>query len=156
MQAFSNPALFETLKVSRHNVVKILNAYSAEQLRTIPTGFGNNLLWNAGHMLVSQQALCYTLSDLPTHIPEAYISLFRKGSSPKEWKDEVDVGELKDLLISTIASLAKDYAAGIFQTYKPYASSFGVALKNVDDAIVFDHVHEGLHFGAMMALQKVL
>ncbi len=156
MQAFSDPAFFETLKVTRKNAVNILEAYPEEQLTAIPTGFGNNLLWNAGHMLVSQQSLCYSLSGLPLRIPEGYVPLFRKGSSPKEWNGTVDIGELKALLISTIPALMRDYAEGAFKTYKPYTSSFGVALKNVDDAILFDHVHEGLHFGAMHALQKVL
>jgi hypothetical protein len=156
MRAFSDPAFFETLKVTRQNVVKLLNAYPEEQLRAIPTGFGNNLLWNAGHILVSQQFLCYAMSDLPLHIPESYAPLFRKGSSPREWKEAVDIGELKDLLVSTMAILAKDYADGIFKTYKPYTSSFGVALKNVEDALLFDHVHEGLHFGSMNALQRAL
>jgi hypothetical protein len=156
LRAFSDPPVFETLKVTRQNVVKILDAYPEERLLAIPDGFGNNLLWNAGHMLVSQQLLCYALSDLPLRIPEHYVPLFRKGSSPRDWTGRVDIGELKRLLVSTVAILEKDFADGAFKTYKPYVSSFGVALKDAEDALVFDHVHEGLHFGSMNALQKVL
>ncbi len=156
MPSFTDPAFFETLKVTRQNVVTLLNAYSSEQLKTIPKGFNNNILWHAGHLLVSQQLLCYAMSDLPLRIPETYLPLFKKGTSPREWKEIVDTEELKDLLISTLAMLTNDYANGIFKTFKPYTSSFGVALSKVEDAILFDHVHEGLHLGSMNALQKLI
>lgn len=156
MRTFSDPAFFETLKVTRQNVVTLLNAYTDDQLRVIPKGFNNNILWHAGHLLVSQQLLCYAMSDLPLHIPEGYLPLFKKGTSPKEWKESVDLEELKRLLISTVAMLAEDYSNRVFKTFKPYTSSFGVALKKVEDAILFDHVHEGLHFGSMNALQKFI
>ena len=108
------PRLFRNAESTRQNVVKILNAHTSEKLREIPPGFNNNILWNAGHLLVSQQLLCYAMSDLPLHVPGFYLPLFRKGTSPKEWREAVD------------------------------------------DAIIFDHVHEGLHFGLMNALQKFL
>jgi hypothetical protein len=43
-------------------VSKFLSGYNLDQLNTIPEGFNNNLIWNIGHIIVSQQLLVYKLS----------------------------------------------------------------------------------------------
>jgi hypothetical protein len=156
MTPFTHSAPFESLKAIRLNVVKILSDLPKERLLKIPQGFNNHLLWHAGHILVSQQSLCYALSGLPLPISSHLLPLFRKGSSPREWEGEVDIAEVRALLDSTIGQLEKDYAAGVFKAYKPYTTSFGVALNNVEDAILFDHVHEGTHFGLMLSMMKLV
>ena len=154
MMNFPDTAFYESLRVLRRNAVAILDRYSETQLTTIPDGINNHILWNVGHLLTSQQLLCYAMADLPLHIPAHYVPSFRKGSNPREWRERIDLGEMKGLLVSTIAELEKDYRQGLFKNYKPYQSSFGVSLASIEDAILFDHIHEGLHFGAIMTLQK--
>jgi hypothetical protein len=156
MKNFTSPAFYETLRVTRKNVVDILNKYSEEQLKFIPPGFSNNILWNAGHMLTAQQGLCYATSELPLHIPKQFLTNFRKGTSPANWEGILDLQEIKSLLVSTIADLEKDYNQGVFLKFNTYVTSFGVTLNSIEDAILFDHIHEGLHFMAIRALTKAL
>ena len=68
-------ATFKIWETSRNIYLKIIENYSLEQLNTIPEGMSNNLIWNMGHVIVSQQKLVYALSGLPMHISD---SLFEK------------------------------------------------------------------------------
>jgi hypothetical protein len=52
--------------------------------------------------------------------------------------------------------MEKDYAAGLFNEYKAYPTSFGVTLSEIEEAIMFNNVHEGMHLGYCIALRKVI
>ena len=64
--------------------------------------------------------------------------------------------QIKELALNTIDRLDRDYQEGIFRDYVPYKTSYGVELNNIDDAIIFNNIHEGLHLGYMMAMVKSL
>ena len=40
--------------------------------------------------------------------------------------------------------------------YTAYSTSFGIDLKNIQDAIIFNNMHESLHFGYAMAQKRAL
>ena len=61
-------ATFKIWETNRHIYKTFLENYSLEQLNKIPTGFSNNLIWNLGHIIVSQQGLVYRLSGLPINV----------------------------------------------------------------------------------------
>ena len=147
---------FDLLNITRNNMVKLLDSVSEEQLFVIPSGFKNNMIWNAGHALNAQQRLIYALAGVPLKVPDFFSALFTKGTSPADWKEKPDVKEIKSLLIDTEASLREDYRKGIFKSYKEYPTSYGFELKSIEDAIIFNNVHEGLHLGTMMALKKLV
>jgi hypothetical protein len=147
---------FDLLSITRNNIVKLMASISEEQLFTIPSGFKNNIIWNAGHALNSQQKLIYALAGVPLRIPESLSALFNKGTAPSEWKESPDPNEIKALLIDTAAYLKEDYQKGVFKSYKEYPTSYGFTLKNIEDAIAFNNVHESLHLGIMMALKKLV
>jgi len=52
--------------------------------------------------------------------------------------------------------LRTDYDAGIFVGYQSYLTSAGVQLESVEDAIVFNNYHEGIHLGYLLGLRKAL
>jgi hypothetical protein len=147
---------FDLLNITRNNMVKLLGSVSEEQLFVIPSGFKNNMIWNAGHALNSQQKLIYGLAGLNLKVPDSFSALFSKGTSPSEWKEKPDVLEVKSLLMDTAAYLREDYQHGVFKSYKEYPTSYGFELKSIDDAIIFNNVHESLHLGTIMALKKLV
>jgi hypothetical protein len=147
---------FDLLNITRNNMVRLLDSVSEEQLFLIPPGFKNNMIWNAGHALNSQQRLIYALAGVSLKVPESFSALFSKGTSPVDWKEKPDVKEIKSLLIDTEDSLREDYRKGIFKSYKEYPTSYGFELKSIEDAIIFNNVHESLHLGTMMALKKLV
>lgn len=147
---------FRVLAQTRVNVTNMIARFEPHQLNTIPEGFSNNLIWNAGHLLVTQQLLVYGLSDLPMRISEEWVERFRKGSRPDGAVGLDEIKTIREALLSLPEQTHTDLVKGQFssQPFKIYPTSFGVTLHNVQEAIAFNNVHEGLHLGAMMALAK--
>ncbi len=149
--------LFTILIQNRKMLYTILRKTRREDLFTIPVGFRNHLYWNIAHVVVTQQLITYGLSNLPLKVPKDWVARFSKGTVPLA--DPVPDGEismLEDLLFSTIEETKRDYEDGRFETYKAYTTSAGVTLGSVEEATAFNVYHEGLHLGALLALQKAL
>jgi DinB superfamily len=123
---------------------------------TIPDGFDNNVAWNLGHIIVTQQALHYRLSGLPTVTTREDIAMFKTGSSPADWAREPDMNRLRALLDETADRLEPDCEAGLFANFRPYTTSTGVDLGNFEEALAFNNFHEGLHLGAILALRNLV
>ncbi|MCB0550895.1 MAG: DinB family protein [Phaeodactylibacter sp.] len=147
---------FQILHTTRENILQLLNGLNSDQLNTIPPGFSNNVLWNAGHILATQQLLLYGLSGQDLLLPGDFIDRFRKGTHPKEVYEEEVIGFIKGKLRPTAQQAAMDYERGLFTAFKAYPTSYGIELKDIRQAIQFNNVHEGLHFGYMMSLRKNL
>ncbi len=50
----------------------------------------------------------------------------------------------------------KDYDSDFFSDYTPYTTSFGMDLKSIQDAIIFNNMHESLHYGYIMAQKRAI
>lgn len=147
---------FEITKTSRKIVSQFLDNYSLEQLNKIPNGFKNNLIWNIAHIVVTQQLLVYKFSGLPMLVSDELVQKYMKGTKPEFDATQADVDEIKTLLSDIINQTEEDYNNGIFKNYQEYPTSTGFVLRNVEDAMVFNNFHEGLHIGIMMSLRKLL
>ena len=146
---------FNILQVTRNNIKTIISKLNLKQLNTIPTGFNNSIAWQLGHVIATQQLLCYGLTSSNFTIKESLIDKYRKGSFPQEInQDELD--ELLNLLTVTSKKLALDYTNELFKTFSTYETSFGFTLNTIEEAIIMNNVHEGLHLGNIMALNKLI
>jgi hypothetical protein len=146
--------VFETLSKSRKRLAQILSETSPEYLERVPEGFNNNIWWNAVHTLVVQQLLCYKLSGLSLHIDNALVATYSKGTFPGALPEAGARDEVVELLTWTVGQLQRDYMEGVFKEYAPYTTSAGVTLTNIQEGILFNLYHEGLHMGAILALLK--
>ena len=147
---------FDLLKVTRNNILRIVEDLSLDDLNHIPEGFNNNLAWNLGHVIATQQLLCYGLSGNPMNLENDFISRYRKGSKPEKDIDQAELDFIKSQLIVLSDKLESDYSNNLFQNFKEYSTSFGATLKSIDDAIIFNNAHEAMHLGYMISLKKVL
>lgn len=129
---------------------------TVDQLNYIPEGFANNILWNLGHVIVTQQMLTYGLAGLALNVPKEMVPMFRKGSSPKMWESPPDAEKIKTLLLELPETFESDYEAGKFESFKTYQTATGPVLKTIDDGIAFNDFHEGLHLGTILALRKLV
>lgn len=144
----------QILKATRENTINLIQAHSLDQLNLIPEGFNNNLIWNFAHVIVTQQLLVYGLSGIKMYAEPELINAYRKGSKPGKLVDEDEYKIFMELAQSTIIDLEKDYNEGLFQEFKIYTTSYNITLTNVEEAIQFNNVHEGMHLGTCLALKK--
>ncbi len=63
---------------------------------------------------------------------------------------------VQKLLFKTVQKTSDDYQLGLFREYDSFVTATKVTLSDVDDAILFNNYHEGLHLGTILALQKAL
>ncbi len=134
-----------------------LDRLSLEDLNKIPDGFKNNVIWNIGHIVVTEQLLLYRLSGMPTLVSDEMIEKYKIGTKPEAFVTQDEVDEISELLFYTIKKTQEDYKNNKFENYKEFTvSTTGNTLKNIDDAISFSLFHEGIHLGYILALKKSL
>lgn len=149
-------ALFKILETSRAIYLKFLDQYTLEQLNTIPEGFSNNLIWNIGHIVVSQQGLVYRLSGLPIHVSDEMNDKYKNGSRPDGRVTQSEVAEIRRLLIALPQQTKIDYEAGKFTSFTEYQTKTGFHLATFQDAMEFNNYHEGMHLGMMLQIRKFI
>lgn len=149
-------ATFKIWQINRQLYLNFFDNYTLEQLNTIPNGMSNNLIWNMGHALVSQQKLVYTLSGLPMHISGALFEKYQNGSRPDGNTTQGEVDEIKKLLGELVEKTKADLAAGILSKFQPYQTKSGFYLDSLNEAIAFNNYHEGIHLGTMLQIKKSL
>ena len=147
---------FEILLITRKNLLNSIKDLSIDELTKIPNGFNNNIIWNAGHNLATQQLLVYKLSGQSPVIPGELIEKYRKGTSAPKNVSENEINEIKGLLISSAKLMQQDYDSGLFTEYSEYTASYNITLSSTEKAIAFNNVHEGFHFGYIMALKRAI
>ena len=147
---------FHKLKVGRNLLLKSIKGLSDEQLNTIPDGFGNNIIWNLGHILVTQQLLVYALAGNTPRISKERIEFFRKGTKPDQIISASEMKSILEDIEKTVNQMETDYGNGLFKTYKEYPTSYGLTLKTVEEAIQFNNIHEALHLGYILAMKKMV
>lgn len=145
-----------TTRQARANFIRLLSDRSLEAVNHIPEGFNNNLIWNFGHIIATQQLLTYSLSGQAPKVEEDILAAFRKGTKPEKVHTTAELEGLKRLATTTIDQFESDLAAGLFESFEPYPTSFGVELRSIEDAIAFNAAHEALHLGYAMALKRAL
>jgi hypothetical protein len=150
--------LIEVIKASRNKLLSLVADLTTEELNYIPTGFNNNIAWQVGHLVVSQQLLCYKLTGQKFLIEDELIDLYKNGSKPERPFTDVEIAQMKGYLLSTIDQLEIDLTNKIFENYTPYTISTypGLTLTNITDAVTFIVSHDGLHYGCSLGLKKLV
>ncbi len=148
--------IFDTLKQLRHNAWKAVEVYHAAQLEIIPQGFNNNISWNLGHMIASQQILCYKMNGQEPLVPENFLSLYRKGTSPRDWTKPADLEELKHYFALTTEALYRDFENSKGSVYQAYTTSAGITLTTLEEAMLYNYGHENLHYGVILSIRKLI
>ena len=147
---------FDSLRASRRLILKLIDPLTIDQLNKIPVGFKNNICWNISHLLVTQQLLCYRLSGLECEISEEFIEKFQKGTAPSYTQNKKEFDQVKDQFLSAIDTLEKDYYNQKFKSYNNYTTSLNVTLTSIEEGLVFNTFHEGIHLGVILQLLKLV
>ncbi|MDX1363703.1 MAG: DinB family protein [Arenibacter latericius] len=154
MEALENA--FNISLQNRKILYKFLKDTPRDLLLKIPNGYRNNIWWNIAHVVVTQQLLIYKLGRQPMRVDSALVEKFQKGTVPDGTASEEEIKEITELLLATVEWAQEDYENGIFTNYQEYTTSANVTLKRVEDAILFNVFHEGIHLGTILSLQKAV
>ena len=144
------------LQTIRKNILKVIDSLTIEELNKIPKGFNNNIIWNVAHCPVTHQLLTYFMSGSSPKIDEEIISKYKKGSKPEKEVTSAEVDKFKKLLLTSVDDINDDLENLKSSQYQPYTTSFGIELNSIEDAISFLQIHEGIHFGYILALKRAL
>ena len=154
----NNPvsSYFGTIAQTRANLINLISSLDLEAINKIPSPIKNNIAWNFGHIIATQGVLCYQLSGLPIPLEADFVARYRKGTSPTQDITAQELEQMKELAVGSLEQLRKDYDAGIFKEFTVYTTSYGIELRNIEDAIYFNSVHEGMHLGYAMAINRLV
>jgi len=147
---------FEVYRQTRKNTLFYLENLDEDKINEIPDGFSNNIAWNLGHILVTQQLLFYTNSGQDVKVPSEWIERYRKGSKPPERVSIEEFELIKGMFISLIDQAEKDFDNGHFDNYNAYKTSYGIQINTIEDLIQFIYAHDAFHWGIIVALKKLV
>lgn len=146
----------EILQNPRKLILETISNLTIDQVNKIPQGFNNNIIWNLGHMIASQQGLCYKRTGNTLRVTDDFFKTYVSGSKPERFITEAEYEELKKLFFSTLEDLEADYEAHKFDNYESVNTRYNVPVSNIDEAIAFLPFHDGLHIGYIMSLRKLV
>ena len=138
----------------RNLVWKLASSLNDDQWNIIPQGSNNSVFWNLGHIAITHQLLCYSLSGIDTYCSDEELTYFRKGAMPAEMTNPVTFERLKELFFDVPQKMSTDIENGVFKEFSPYHTSVGISLNNLDEAFTFNLYHEGIHLGVIMKMIK--
>jgi hypothetical protein len=145
-----------TLRHIRTSVLNLIESLTLKQVNEIPAGFNNNIIWNLGHLVATNQRILYIRSALESPISNEFIGKYQKGTKPELFIEEEEVIEIKRLLLWSIDRLEEDYNKEIFVNYEEWITPYGNTISSFEEALAFLPFHEGLHRGAIIALKRHL
>jgi DinB superfamily len=146
----------EIIKETRIRFLNLMNDLSIDALNKVPTNFNNNIIWNFGHIIATQQVLCYQLSNVHMKLGVEYIQRYAKGTKPHVSVSQKEIDFLKQHALDTVEELETDFRSNVFNNFQPYTTGFGVRLNDISDAIKYVSTHETLHLGYAMALKRLV
>ena len=146
-------SVFNVWETNRKLYLALLNDFSVEQLNKTPNGFNNNLIWNIGHIIAVQQALTYKSSGLEGHITNNFFNNYKPGTKPSGKTDQIEIDEMKVLLMSLIQITKVDYSNHVFHNFEARKLATGYKLKSIEDSITFNNYHEAMQFGIIKSIQ---
>lgn len=147
---------FDTLQFSRTRISELLEGLTVNQLNKIPEGLNTNIIWNVGHILVSQQLFMYKRTGLPFTVNADIISKFKSGTEVKTDVTQERIDYLKSVLFKTLNQIQTDYINEEFKQFDAFVTKRGVKINTVEDAINFHTFHEGVHLGWIWTIRKLI
>ncbi|MBG9565080.1 DinB family protein [Brevibacillus agri] len=127
-----------------------------EEADIVPEGFKNNIRWNIGHILLTQDYLL--LGPAKMNCPPSYAAMFSPGTKPADWQGNIPS-------LETLAAQLKEQHARIKEQFqsrlneslpKPFELGDKGVMHTYGEIMVFTLFHEGMHIGMISSLRKAI
>ncbi|PFA63049.1 hypothetical protein CN378_18615 [Bacillus sp. AFS015802] len=145
--------LFNQMNMWRGWTVDYLGTIPEEMADHIPSGYNNNIRWNAGHILVGWDHTMFPAINQKRRLPDSYHRMFPRESKPLDWTEKPPS---MDKLIKELAEQAlfiEEACRGRLD--EPLKESF-LGMKTVGDMVIFHMNHESLHMGIIKSMKQAL
>ncbi len=152
----ANASIVKSVLTARGYFAQMIKGISESQLTDVPDGASNSVLWNIGHIVYSNSSMVYGPCGLESPIPAGYEGLFKGGTSPGTWSAPPSTEEVLGHFKTMNEDIVAKYTSGALDSFAPIQLMPGMKLENIEDALGFCCVHEGVHIGAVIALKKRL
>ena len=146
----------EIIRKTRRFLLETIKDLTNKQWNTIPTGFNNNIAWNLGHMVASQQGICYARAGMSVKVPEDFFNSYKPGSKPERNISDAEIETIKELVFSSLDVFEQDYKNGLWPSYPAWTSRSGIEVDSIDKAVDFLQYHEGLHSGYILTMKRIV
>lgn len=143
-------------RATRQNAINLIKDLSLDQINKIPEGFTGNIAWHLGHMVATHRGLIYQLNGLRSGLEKDFIMKYKKDSKPEGPIEPKEFEYITEQLLNQIDELEEDIAKGVFGENTPYQTSYNYEITNLEDAVKFSNLHQGLHLGYIMALKHLV
>ncbi|WP_116126509.1 DinB family protein [Lewinella sp. IMCC34183] len=140
----------------RKRILALTESVTPAQLDRVPAGFNNNLIWNAGHVIATQEQLTYALGGHPTPSGAAFVARYRRGTRPEGDLATEDYAYIRTELLAGNEKLREACDDLDWSGYRPYTTKLGVTVTDLLRAVEFNNVHEALHLGTMLAQRRLV
>ncbi len=148
--------IWDTYDLVRSLTLGALNHATEEVADIIPEGLSNNIRWNFGHILVTQDFFMYGPSC--PHLPASYPALFAPGTKPANWEGDVPS-------LAALAAQLEEQKARIKETFadrldeklpQPFQLGNKGTMHTIGEMFAFTLFHEGMHMNAFATLNKII
>ncbi|GEB33110.1 hypothetical protein BPA01_26900 [Brevibacillus parabrevis] len=133
-----------------------LSKTSEQEAEIVPAGFKNNIHWNIGHILLTQDYLLFGPAEMKC--PPSYAALFSPGTKPADWQGDVpSIEELAAQLKEQHARVKEQLQTKLNDPLpKPFQLGDKGVMNTYGEMMVFTLFHEGMHIGTISALRKAI
>lgn len=154
----SNEVVFDQIEFIRSQTLKMVQGLTEEEVRTIPEGFRNHILWNLGHIAFVQDRFAFLLAGLPSGLPEQYPKWFANGTSPLEWTGQgPNFTEVCRIAGEQPLEIRRLLTGRLNEpTIQPFTTSSGFTMDCIGSLLSFSLYHEGMHFGIIKQFKKTI
>ncbi len=152
-----NPAAKEMFKFGTNNVIGLLESINEEDWFTQPTGFANNIAWNAGHLLLVRQNLVYRSSGLDSGLTKEWNQMYKGGTSPADWEQPHKPADILEATKRLHSKFLADIDNNAFDNVEYNKFDIrGTPIHSAEDGAMFSLWHEALHLGQILGIKDAL
>ncbi|MDA8443198.1 MAG: DinB family protein [Peptococcaceae bacterium] len=148
--------ILDQLSFARTGTLSTVAELTQTEANIIPQGFNNNILWNLGHLYLSQERFAFHFVQEPMLIPSGFLELFGKGSKPEAWAQAPDLGEIVNLLEAQPNRIREKLQGRLQDAVTNPPPIPGITFSTVEDMLTFNLYHEGIHVQAIRMLRRLI
>lgn len=152
-------SLIQTSLSFRTFLAQNLEKVDEKQLDIVAPKFKNTIRWQLAHLVVTPTLLTYKKvgSNSPL-LSDEFLKSTCKGTSHENFSlnEDYSTRHLLEFLVETTKQLERDYKDLKKMNYQAYETSTGFMIKDLDTALAYSNIHDGIHIGNIRAVLTVL